>query len=413
MNHVDRRQVVDDYRGYLGAGRARLAEFMSVPVEIEAHGAIVRTSDGRELIDCGGYAVFLLGHTHPAVVEAVSRQLHTNPLATRLLLDPLHAGAARALCGIAPEGLDKVFFTNSGAEATELAIKLARANGKTALMTMRRGFHGKTLGALSVTANDRYQSIFRPLFDVDVIDFGDLTALEQQLRQCAGRGALFVEPIQGEGGVVIPPPGYLSAVADLCAQFGALLIVDEIQTGLGRCGSMWAHQPEVSRPDILLVGKALSGGVVPVAAVLATDEVFRPIGDDPTLHTSTFGGSPLASAAVIATVNTLVADRIPEHAEEVGTRMLTGLREACRPWMDSLVREVRGRGLLIGIEFERPDLVAEVGSVLLSHGVIVNHSLNNHGVLRLTPPAVITRAEERAVVAAFEKALIEVSGTVS
>lgn len=402
---TDRAEIVELYRAHLGRGRAALAEFVSAPVEVASHGAIVETADGRSFIDCGGYAVFLLGHCPEPVVSAVVEQVRTHPLATRLLLEPRVAEAARALISIAPEGLESVAFLNSGAEATELGLKIARAHGKDRLITMLGGYHGKTTGALAVTPKPEYQRRFQPLLSATAIPYGDISALEAEFVAAEGRGAVILEPIQGEGGVVIPPPGYLTAVQRLCRANDAFLIVDEIQTGLGRTGTMWAHQPEIDCPDVLLVGKALSGGVVPVSAVLATATAFRPFADDPTLHSSTFGGSPLAAAAVTATVSALVAGDTAARAAELGERMLAAVGELCAQYVGRTVREVRGRGLLIGIEFTRPDLAAELVTDLLAHGVIVNHSLGASAVVRLTPPAVLTADQERTVLVALDNAL--------
>ncbi|QNG19998.1 aspartate aminotransferase family protein [Rhodococcus triatomae] len=408
MPATDRAALVGRYRRYLGAGRARLAEYIGAGIEVSSSGSTVTTADGASLLDCGGYSVFLLGHCHEAVVEAVVEQVRRHPLATRLLLEPTIAEAAQALVSLAPEGLDKAFLVNSGAEATELALKLARAHGRTELVCMRGGYHGKTLGALSVTSNQLYQSLFAPLLDATAVDYGDPDALREVLAGVPGRAAVILEPVLGEGGVVVPPRGYLAEVERLCRQYDATLIVDEIQTGLGRCGRTWAHQPEIECPDILLVGKALSGGVVPVAAVLATDVLFKPVADDPALHSSTFGGSPLASAAVLATLRTLDRERIVERAGELGDILLRAVVDVCAPYRELIV-EVRGAGLLLGIEFVRPDVTAEVATTMLHHGVIVNHSLNDHAVLRITPPAVMTPDEVERLVDCLHLSLDEVS----
>jgi len=409
---VDRAAVIERYRRHLGRGQASLLEMIGAPVEVEASGANVRTADGRSFIDCGGYAVFLLGHCHPRIVEPVIEQLRRHPLGTHVLAEPRVSEAAARLAEIAPAGLECVRFVNAGAEATELALKLARAAGRDALIAMHGGFHGKTLGALSVTGNERYRARFRPLLDAVFVDFAETAALEAALAARAGRACVIVEPIQGEGGVILAPPGYLAEVERLCRRHGALLVIDEIQTGLGRCGRWWASAPEVIQPDIVLVGKALSGGVVPVAAVIAEAGVFAAIGDDPALHSSTFAGSPLASAAVIATLDVLVEERIPERSRELGQRLLADLRAALAAQRRSPVVDVRGAGLLIGIQFTEPSLAAEVVLELLDRDVLVNHSLNNHAVLRLTPPAVISEGQLRQVVTAVADAVAAVRGPV-
>ncbi|NUT31133.1 MAG: aspartate aminotransferase family protein, partial [Streptomyces sp.] len=307
-----------------------------------------------------------------------------------VFLEPVAARAAQALAAHTPPGMDYVHFVNSGAEATEAALKLARAHGRNAIVTTRKGFHGKTLGALSVTANATYQTPFQPLLpDTTQVAYGDAGDLKQALAARRDRACVIVEPVQGEGGVHIPEPGYLTEVAALCREFGALLVVDEIQTGMGRLGTWWGVDAEGVRPDMLLAGKGLSGGVVPVAAMVATAEAYAPFSRDPYLHTSTFGASPLACAAALAAVETMEREDTVARAAALGARILAGVRETCAPYREILVQEVRGRGLLIGIEFIEERAVGELLLELIARGVLVNHSLNSTRVLRLTPPAVV------------------------
>jgi putrescine aminotransferase len=285
-----------------------------------------------------------------------------------------------------------VHFVNSGAEATEAAIKLARALGRRTLVSTTGGFHGKTMGALGLTANELYQAPFRPLLpDVHHVPFGDAAALRSALAELPD-ACVVVEPVQGEGGVVLPPPGYLTAVAGACADAGALFVLDEVQTGLGRLGTWWGADREDVRPDVLLVGKGLSGGVVPVAAMVATDEAYTPFDRDPFLHTSTFAGSPIAMAAATAAVTTIRDEGLVERARVLGERLLAGLREVFAG-CDGLVSDVRGAGLLLGVEFTEPGVAGAYVLDLLERGVLVNHSLNAHRVVRLTPPAVLTDDE--------------------
>ncbi|WP_037868138.1 aspartate aminotransferase family protein [Streptomyces sp. NRRL S-813] len=394
------------YREHLAVGRAVLGEVLGGMVETRSEGAWVHTEDGRRHLDFGGYGVFILGHRHPAVTAAVHRQIDAHPLATRVFLEPVAARAAAALAAHTPVGLDRVHFVNSGAEATEAGLKLARAHGHTALISTVGGYHGKTLGALSVTANPTYQDPFRPLLpDSAAVPFGDREALAEALARFGERACVIVEPVQGEGGVRIPPPGYLADVGRLCRTHGAFLIVDEIQTGLGRLGSWWGVDTENVRPDVLLVGKGLSGGVVPVAAMVATDEAYAPFSRDPYLHTSTFAASPLACAAALAAVEAMDREDVPGRARTLGIRLLHGVRTACTPYTGGLVRDLRGRGLLIGLEFGVEQAVGELILELVGRGVLVNHSLNAGRVLRLTPPAVVTDEELRLFLTALSEAL--------
>ncbi len=396
-------------RTHYGTTRALLGNVLGGMAEIGSEGPWIDATDGRRYLDFGGYGVFLLGHRHPAVTAAVRRQLDVHPMSSRVFFEPVALRAAAALAETTPDDLSMVHFVNSGAEATEAALKLARANGKTSVISMHNGFHGKTLGALSVTAKDKYQDPFRPLLpDVAAVPFGDASALEAALSAVAGRGCVIVEPIQGEGGVQIPPAGYLREVAMLCRIYGAMLVIDEIQTGLGRLGSWWGIDAEGVVPDILLVGKGLSGGVVPIAAMVATPQAYAPFANDPYLHTSTFAASPLACAAATAAIEAMWAENLPRRAAALGDSLLSGLRQivGASPACDRIA--VRGRGLLIGVELSEPGAVGELFLSLVDRGVLANHSLNSSTVVRFTPPAIITDSEIEIFLEAFADALADV-----
>ncbi|MET9908460.1 aminotransferase class III-fold pyridoxal phosphate-dependent enzyme [Streptomyces sp. NPDC006476] len=390
-------------RKHLGRGRARLASLTGGAMEVTSYGSRVFGADGKEYVDCGGYGVFLLGHCHPRVVEAVVDQVTRHPLATRLLLEPVAVQAASALAEVTPPGLDHVHFVNSGAEATETAVKLARAHGRHRLISTIGGYHGKTTGALALTAKELYQAPFRPLLDSEHVPYGDTEALATALAD-GPPACVVVEPVQGEGGVVLPPPGYLRDVQQLCAGHGAFFVLDEIQTGLGRLGSWWGADEDGLRPDVLLVGKNLSGGVIPVAAAVATAEAYAPFDRDPYLHTSTFAGAPVAMAAAQAAVRTIADEGLVHRARLLGEDLLLLLRDVLAPLGDA-VREVRGRGLLLGIEMRDEQLAGELVLHLLEAGLLVNHSLNAHRVVRLTPPAVLTPSDLDWISAAFTTAV--------
>ncbi|MFD0689913.1 aspartate aminotransferase family protein [Actinomadura fibrosa] len=396
-----RDEVVKLYERHVSAMAAR----SGLPVETRSEGAWVHDDRGRALLDCGGYGVFLLGHRHPAVVAAVHAQLDRHPLATRTLLSAELAAASARLAGIAPPGLDHVYFACSGAEAVETALKLARAAGRRRVVAMSGGFHGKTLGALSVTDRPAFQRPFRPLLpDVSTVPYGDAAALGAELAGTPGRACVIVEPVQGEGGVRVPPDGYLAAVAEECRRHDAFLVVDEIQTGLGRLGgTWWGCDREGVVPDVLLAGKSLGGGCVPVSAVIGTDRAFRPIDRSHRLHSSTFGGAPLAMAAVTATIGAIERDGLLARAEATGARLLAGLRAAAPP--GGPVREVRGRGLLIGVELAAPDRAAALTAALLDRNVITSPPLGADTVVRLCPPAVWDEPEIGFLLGAFRDAV--------
>ncbi|MEC3956859.1 aspartate aminotransferase family protein [Nocardia sp. CDC153] len=395
-------------RAHSGVGRAALGRLLGGMQEIASQGAWVTVHDGRRFLNFGGHGVYLLGHRHPVVTAAVHRQIDEHPMSTRVFFEPVAIHAAADLAAVAPAGLDLVHFVNSGAEATEAALKLARAHGKSALVTTHNGFHGKTLGALSVTARRVFQEPFEPLLpDVTVVPYGDADALDTALAAVAGRGVFIVEPVQGEGGVIVPPAGYLAAAADSCRRHDVLLIVDEIQTGLGRLGSWWGVDDEGVTPDIMLVGKGLSGGVVPIGAVVTTAQLYAPFAKDPYLHSSTFAASPIACAAASAAIRALRAENIVSRAAGLGERLIDAVREIVSSHPGSGPIEVRGRGLLIGIEFPEPGLVGDLYLNLVDRGVLVNHSLNSPTVLRLTPPAVLSADELDLFTTVFAEALAQ------
>ena len=388
---ASREDVLDLYTRHVNKSLASLARLVAAPVEVAASGSKVRGSDGHTYLDCGGFGVFLLGHCHPAVVAAVREQLARNPLATRLFLNPELAQAAEDLAGIAPPGLDYVFLTNSGAEATELALKLARLAGKRHVVAMHGGFHGKTLGALSVTGRAQYRDPFGPLLPmVDFVPFGDPGAMRAALTK---QSAVLLEPVQAEAGVRLPPRDYLRQVRQACTEAGAVMILDEIQSGMGRLGAWWGADLAGVTPDLLLAGKILGGGVMPVGGVVATARLFAPLNADPLLHSSTFAGSPLAAAAVTATISAIKSEGLIDRARDLGQKVSDLAAEAVAAYCPHLVTEVRGAGLLIGVDFVTADAATEFLIGLLDSRVIPSYSLNSSNVLRLTPPAILDAAD--------------------
>lgn len=399
------------YRRHLSGGRASLGELLGGDVEVGSAGAWVRTDTGRELLNCGGYGVFLTGARHPRVVDAVREQLDRNPVATRLLLEPQAGLAAEALAGTTPAGLDRVHFACGGAEAVEAAIKLARANGRDHLISMTDGYHGKTLGALSVTQKPLFQDPFRPLLPgVSQVPFGDAAALDAELANHPGTACVIVEPVQGEAGVIVPAAGYLREVAASCRRHDALFVLDEIQTGLGRLGHWWGADREDVVPDMLLVGKALGGGVVPVSALVATEAAFAPFDRDPFIHTSTFSGAPLGMAAAVGAITAIREDGLVDRADKLGRVLHDELGHILHEVLGDRVAAIRGVGLLIGIELDVPGLAGELLIELMTAGVVANHSLNADRVLRLTPPAVLDDHEVQFLLDAFERAAHAVLG---
>lgn len=411
--HPDRlaQATLDKYARYVNAGLAKLYRFANVmTMEWDASGAIIRDVHGKEYIDCsGGPAVFNVGHRHPKVVAAVKAQLDRMPMSVRAMPRGPEADLAELLAQITPGDLQYTFFANSGAEANEGALKLARlATGRPNIVAADGAFHGKTMGALSASGRDRYKVPFQPLVPgFSHVPFGDLQAMARAVTPYTA--AVILEPIQGENGVITPPDAYLAGVRELCTRQGALLILDEVQTGFGRTGRMFACEHWGVVPDIITMAKALGGGVVPIGAFTGRPLLWKALEHDPYLHSSTFGGNPLACAAGIATIHVIQEERLVERAAELGEYLLSRLQEMARRH-PSVVKQVRGKGLLVGVEFTDPDIVLLVTAEALQRGVIVFYSLNNPSTFRLAPPLIITREQLDRAVSALEESIAAAEG---
>jgi len=402
-------ETYQKYAEYVNPGLVKLWRFAGIEtVEWEAEGVVVRDVHGREYLDfSGGPAVFVLGHRPWRVVKAVVEQLQRMPMSVRALPRHLEAELASLLAEVTPGDLRYAFFCNSGAEAVEGAIKLARvATGKPGIIATEGAFHGKTLGALSATGREKYRTPFEPLVPgFRHIPFGDVQALAEAIDP--ETAAFIVEPIQAEGGVRIPPEEYLARCREICDRAGVLLIVDEVQTGMGRTGRMFACEHAGITPDILTLAKGLGGGVIPIGAFVARPHLWDAFTQDPYLHSSTFGGNPAACAAGIATIRTLLEERLPERAAAMGAVLLEALRSLAAEYPD-LVREVRGKGLLIGIEFADPDVALLCAAEALHRGVIFYFALNRPEVIRIAPPLIITEEQIHLAVERLRAALAAV-----
>jgi acetylornithine/succinyldiaminopimelate/putrescine aminotransferase/predicted amino acid dehydrogenase len=395
---------------------------------IRGDGVELFDESGRAYLDfVAGFGSLNLGHNHPKVVAAVASALSQHaPGFSPAAVNPLAAALAEELVAVTPSGLEMVFFTNSGAESIEAALKLARAaTGRSGLLSCSGSFHGKTLGALSVTGNRAYQAPFGPLVpDCEAIPFGDLQALELVL--ATGRHAAFiVEPIQGEGGMVVPPPGYLSEAHRLCRRSGTLFIADEVQTGLGRTGPLFAVERDAVAPDVLTLAKSLGGGLMPLGAMICRRDLWlKAYGSYQTfaLHSSTFSGGSLACAAGLATLRVLESSPTLPHAVARGRQLRDGLDEIART--SPIVRAVRGHGLMLGLEFHElsPTLLANFkgfnrsseswwlvpghddllgtipalyvqANLLHEHAIYTQVTRSNPRVLRVQPPLIVSAAQ--------------------
>lgn len=360
------------------------------------NGAVVTDVDGKTYVDLlGGIAVNVLGHGHPAVIEAVTRQMTTLGHTSNLYATEPGVALAEALVGLLGSPA-RAFFCNSGAEANEVAFKITRLTGRTKLVAAQNAFHGRTMGALALTGQPSKQAPFAPLpGDVTHVPYGDVEALRAAVD--ADTAAVFLEPIMGEGGVVVPPAGYVVAAREITAEHGALLVLDEVQTGVGRTGAFFAHQHDGITPDIVTLAKGLGGGL-PIGACLAIGATADLL--TPGLHGSTFGGNPVCTAAALAVLGVLADEHLIERADVLGKTISHGVEALHHP----LVDHVRGRGLLQGIVLTA-EAAKPVETAARDAGFLVNAAAPD--VVRLAPPLVITEAQVEAFVSALPAILDE------
>lgn len=415
-------ETIDSFKNHINPGfleyRKSVADHGTLAaIEWKATGPnTLMDTQGREYIDClGGFGIFNVGHRHPKVIAAVEQQLAKQPLHSQELFDPLRALLAKLLAQLAPGDLQYCFFGNSGTEAVEAALKLAKAyqspHGRTTFIATNGGFHGKSLGALSATSKAVFRKPFAPLVPgFRHVPFGDLEAMRDTLYACQNAGdgvaAVIVEPVQGEGGVIIPPADYLPGLRKLCDETGALLILDEVQTGMGRTGKLFACEHSGITPDILCLAKALGGGVMPISATLGSEKIFSVLFDNPFLHTTTFGGNPLACAAGIATINVLLEEELPQQAARVGDYLLEGLQELAEDFPD-LIMTVRGQGLLQAIEFNHNQLGYQFAKAMFEAGVLVAGTLINAKTIRIEPPLTFNEPLVDKVLLIAEQVLLQ------
>jgi acetylornithine/N-succinyldiaminopimelate aminotransferase len=355
-------------------------------------GAMVTDVDGTSYLDLlGGIAVNILGHGHPAVLEAVTRQMSTLGHTSNLYAAEPGIALAEALAGLLGADTEtRVLFCNSGTEANEAAFKLSRLTGRTKLVAAQGGFHGRTMGALALTGQPSKQAPFAPLpGDVTHVPYGDADALEAAVGD--DTAAVFLEPIMGESGIVVPPDGYLAAARDITARHGALLVFDEVQTGMGRTGTFFAHQHDGITPDVVTMAKGLGGGL-PIGACLATGPAAQLL--TPGLHGSTFGGNPICASAALAVLRVLADDDLVRRAGALGKTLHQNIESLQHPSID----RVRGRGLLCGIVLTTPT-AKDVEAAALSAGFLVNAAAPD--VVRLAPALIITEPQLDTFVAAL------------
>jgi putrescine aminotransferase len=374
---------------------------------------LVTDDQQREYLDfAGGYGVFNLGHSHPKIIEAVQQQLGKMALSSRILLNPHTALLAYELSQICPGKLEYSFFCNSGTEAVEAALKFARLHtGRPRFVSCENSYHGKTFGSLSVTGRAKYRTPFEPLVsEVVFVPFGDFQALEEAIDDQTA--AFIVEPIQGEGGIHVAPDGYLQHARQLCDRTGSLLIVDEVQSGLGRTGKWFGINHWDIEPDLMTLAKALGGGVLPMGALVGTAEIWKSFKGQPLLHTSTFGGNPLACVAARTTLQVLKDENLIEIAAQTGQRLKQRLEEFAQHFT-GLIRQVRGLGLMIGVEFYDEAYAGMLISELVRARILAVYTLNQPSVIRLEPALNISQTQIDHFLDSFQAACLAISAKFS
>jgi acetylornithine/N-succinyldiaminopimelate aminotransferase len=355
-------------------------------------GAVVTDVDGNTYLDLlGGIAVNILGHRHPAIIEAVTHQIATLGHTSNLYATEPAIALAEELVGLlGADAQTRVFFCNSGTEANEMAFKLSRLTGRTKLVAAQEAFHGRTMGSLALTGQPSKQAPFAPLpGEVTHVRYGDTDALAAAVD--ADTAAVFLEPIMGESGVVVPPGGYLAAAREITAQHGALLVLDEVQTGMGRTGAFFAHQHDGITPDVVTLAKGLGGGL-PIGACLAVGPAAELL--TPGLHGSTFGGNPICTASALAVLRVLATDDLVRRAEVLGKSVRHGIERLGHPLID----HVRGRGLLWGVVLTAPR-AKDAEAAARNAGFLVNAAAPD--VIRLAPPLIITESQIDSFIAAL------------
>ena len=406
-------ETIEKYEKYLNPAVARLFRFMGLAsVETQAEGWIITDSDGRKFIDClGGYGMFCLGHRHPKVVEAVKGALDSIPMCGEILFNRPMADLAERLAEITPGNLQYSFFVNSGTEAVEGALKIARlATGRKKYIAAKNAFHGKTYGSLTATGRDLFRKPFEPLLqNFTHVEFGNIEALEAAID--TETAAFILEPIQGEGGIIVPPDGYLTAVRALCDKYGVLMIADEVQTGIGRTGKWFGVDHEGVTPDIMALAKALGGGIMPIGSFTATPEVWAGLIESPFLHTSTFGGNQMACVAGLATLKVIEEEDLLNRGALAGAYLKKGLEEVQKDY-PLVIKDVRGRGMMLGIELTKEGAGGMLMSLMIDSNILVAYTLNNPKVIRMEPSLTMPIEVIDQVLTAFRNAIQQTNAVI-
>ncbi len=390
-------ETVDAYekhvnRGFISYRKSITEAGEFAALEWSGQGALLHDLLGREYIDClGGYGIFSAGINHSRIVKAVQDQMGRMALNSQELLEPWRAALAKLLAAITPGELGCCFFINNGTDAIEGAIKLARLHtGRNTFLSTLGGFHGKSMGSLSLMGKATFREPFGGgLQDVRFAPYGDAGALAEEFAKAQAVGTPFaafvVEPVQGEAGAVVPPDDYLPKARELCTRYGTLLIADEIQTGMGRTGMLWGVDHWKVEPDIMCIGKSIGGGVMPLSAFISTPAIWEALIPNPVIHSTTFGGNPIACAAGIAAITVTLEEDLPAQAAAKGAFLMTQL-DLLRSKYPDVLCGVRGKGLLIGLEFPSDAIGYQCAGALFRRGVLVAGTYSKARTIRIEPP---------------------------
>lgn len=417
-------QTVDYFNNYVSPG------WLKYRKSVSTNAAVVEWTDkdsycyglkGETFIDClGGFGIYTCGHRNEEILNTVKAQLEHQALHSQELLDPLRGYLAKAVADITPGDLEYCFFTNGGAEAVEMALKLARiATGGSWYISTVGAFHGKSMGAVSMGGKGTYRLPYTPMVQqVQHVEYGNAEDMRKAIQNLTVVGekvaAVILEPIQGEAGVIIPPKGYLKEVREICDEYGVALIFDEIQSGMGRTGTMWRCEAEEVVPDIMTYGKAFGGGIMPITGIICRPKMWvQKLVDNPWLLGSpTFGGNPLACSAALATISYMLKEDIPKQCQEKGDYLLEQLKTLAVKY-PTVIEEVRGAGLMIAIEFFSDEIGYNVAKSLFSQGVMTAGTLVNSKCIRFEPAGTITLDQLDQVVERLDIALKSTSETLA
>lgn len=384
-------------------------------VEWKDYGAYCSGIYGEEFIDClGGFGIYTCGHRNEEIIDTIKAQLNHQALHSQELLDPLRGYLAKAVAGITPGDLEKCFFTNGGAEAVEMALKLARiATGGSWFISTVGAFHGKSMGAISMGGKSTYRTPYLPMVQqVQHVEYGNSEDMRKAIKNLTAVGekvaGVILEPIQGEGGIIIPPEGYLKEVREICDEYGVALIFDEIQTGMGRTGAMFRCEAEEVIPDILTFGKAFGGGIMPITGIICRPNMWtEELVENPWLLGSpTFGGNPLACSAALATIKYMLENDVPGQCKEKGEYLKAGLVKLHEKY-PTVIEDVRGIGLMLAVEFVACEVGYSVAKGMFARGVMTAGTLVNAKCVRFEPAAVISYEDMDQVISRMDEALSE------